>query len=88
MLHETLWVPDKGRALTLRNECHRILDKASKRIDGKQFDITVEWAIKVIRFAAERLHIPIYRDAEIERLCLTRQDFELAQIERDGAPGL
>lgn len=55
--HLAAWTPGPAYAKMLEANCHKLLDKASKRISGEWFDINPEWAAKVIAHCAEDLGI-------------------------------
>jgi hypothetical protein len=75
------WAVSEQLARNVKFGAHRLLDKAGKRIDTKWFDVPVEWAKKVILVAAQSQHIPIYTDADLERIKVSRDDLEMARLE-------
>jgi hypothetical protein len=81
-LHYTAWTIDAQLARRVKSNAHRLLDKAGKRIDSKWFDIPVEWAKKVIGVAARSQRIPLYTDADLERLYVSRTDLAIAEMTR------
>lgn len=67
--HAIAWSTGPKFAQLIEAKCHEILDKASKRITGEWFDITPEWAAKVIAHAAQELDIQVISHVEMLKKC-------------------
>lgn len=71
------WVVDLMLARRIENECHRLLDKAKKRIRGEWFSINAEWAWKAINVAATNLGIPMFTSEELKPHLRPKGDAEM-----------
>lgn len=68
MMHRNFWVADWRIARRLEASCHELLDKANKRLAGGWFDVDVKWAEKVIVHVADREHIPLWSNRDINQM--------------------
>lgn len=65
--HLVFWTMGPPLARRLEAKAHEVLDRASKRIRGEWFSIDIEWAEKVILFAANDLGIEVFDEVEKNR---------------------
>jgi len=64
VIHSLFWVTDRKLAVHIAKRCRHIFKKAGKDPLGGWFDVTGEWAVKVIVFAANDAGIRLYNEAE------------------------
>lgn len=81
------WIADQGLARRVQLTACQLLDNAAKRIGGsKTFAIPLEWAKKVIAFAAQQHRIQLYTDADLRNLLQAERDRELKELAGDFGP--
>lgn len=79
-VHYHVWVADMRLAQRVEAECHRLLDKAGKRIKREWFSIDVEWAKKVIAVAARNLNIPLFSNKDVSDFETLRDEVMMATM--------
>jgi hypothetical protein len=84
-IHFHVWAIDNALARRVEAACHRLLEKAEKCLCGGWFDITPEWAQKVIWFAAQEQNIPLYTNQQVIDLMVPKEELDIADIIRDSA---
>jgi len=78
------WVADAGLARRVQLEACRLLDKAGKRIgETKTFDIPLEWAKKVLVFAAQQIGVPLYSDGDLVDYLNAQREREVQKLVRE-----
>ena len=79
-VHYHVWVADMRLAQRVEAECHRLLDKAGKRIKREWFSINVEWAKKVIAVAAQNLNIVLFSNKDLSDFDTLRDEVMMATM--------
>jgi len=74
------WVVDLMLARRIEIACHKILDKAGKRLRGEWFSIDQDWAWKVMTFAGKEQGVPIYTTKQINALMKRKEDIEVNRL--------
>lgn len=73
-LHSVVWTEGDLLARRIMVEVEAILDKARRRLRSNLFDVTTEFARKVVLFAAERAGVQIFtHDQMLARIRSIRQ---------------
>lgn len=81
-IHYNVWVADMMLARRIEQACHRILDKAKKRLIGEWFDITPEWAKKVIWYSGREQNIPLYTNRDVNSAMASVDGLKMAELIR------
>jgi hypothetical protein len=76
------WLPDFRIARRIEQVAHDLLDRAERRLQADWFDVTLDWAIKVIRFAAQKRKVPLIENHEIRAFTKSRADAQFEAITR------
>ena len=82
MVHFNVWVVDLMLARRIELACHSLLDKVKKRISGEWFDVTADWAKKVILFAGHQEKIPFYTNKDLASIMVAKEDWMTAEFKR------
>ena len=87
------WAPELKPARRVAKRCHRLLIQAGRNIgnasdDPRQFkaddlfEINADWAKKVIGIAAREEGVPLYSNAELQKLKITKSDWRDDMLDR------